>query len=228
VTTSDPPFPPISTALARRLAHALRSPVGVVDGVLAEIGASPSVASDPSVARFAALGRRSVRQLVDLAERLDWAGRVQRVAEEPAVVVQWPDVIRRCVEARCIERQERSRKQVDMSIDEAVGEGRTRREASERALAELLDNAVRLARTTVRVTADLEGELLRVRIGDDGPGLPNAGVDVFEPPQQPGPRVGFGLWLVERLAAALQGTVGVERTGDEGTVMALRIPIFAA
>lgn len=211
--------------MARRLAHALRTPVGVVDGVLAEIGASPSAASDPSVAKFAALGRRSVRQLVDLAERLDWAGRVQRVAEEPLVVVQWPDVIRRCVEVRCIERQERSRKPVDLRIGEGVGEGRARREASERALAELLDNAVRHARTAVRVTADVDGETLVLRVADDGSGLPAGGVDAFAPPQQAGPRVGFGLWLVERLATALQGSVGVERTGDEGTVMCLRLPL---
>jgi signal transduction histidine kinase len=228
VTTSDSSFPPISAIMARRLAHALRTPVGVVDGVLSEIGASPSAASDPSVARFAALGRRSVRQLVDLAERLDWAGRVQRVAEEPAIVVQWPELLRRCIEARCVERQERNRKQIDVSIDEAVGEGRTRRDASERALAELLDNAVRHARTTVRVAADVDGQFLRVRVADDGAGLPNGGADAFAPPQQQGPRVGFGLWLVERIAMALQGSVGVERTGDEGTVMVLRIPLVAA
>jgi len=211
--------------MARRLAHALRTPVGVIDGVLAEIGASPGVASDAGLARFAALGRRSVRQLVDMAERFDWAGRVQRDAEEPTVVVQWPDVIRRCVEVRCIERQERGRKHVDVRIADAVGEGRARREATERALAELLDNAVRHARTTVEVTADVEGEHLRVRIVDDGPGLPGGGVAPFAPPQQPGPRVGFGLWLVERIAATLHGSVGVERTGDEGTVMVLRIPV---
>jgi signal transduction histidine kinase len=210
--------------MARRLAHALRTPMGVIDGVLSEIGASPSAAADPSVARFAALGRRSVRQLVDLAERLDWAGRVQRVAEEPLAVVQWPDVIRRCVEVRCIERQERSRKSVDVSIAEAVGEGRARREAFERTLAELLDNAVRHARTGVKITADLDGEQLRVRVLDDGPGLPS---EPFAPPQQAGPRVGFGLWLVERLATAQHGSIGVERTGDEGTVMCLRIPLDA-
>lgn len=213
--------------MARRLAHALRTPVGVIDGVLAEIGASPGVADDPGLARFAALGRRSVRQLVELAERFDWAGRVQRASEEPSVALHWPDLIRRCVEVRCIERQERGRKQVDVDIAETVGNGRSRREASERALAELLDNAVRHARTTVRVTADVDGDLLRLRIADNGPGLPGGGLDPFAPPQQPGPRVGFGLWLVERLATSLHGTVGVDRTGDDGTVMCLRIPIDA-
>lgn len=224
MTTSDS-FLPISATMARRLAHALRTPVGVIDGVLAEVGASPSVASDPGVARFAALGRRSVRQLVDLADRLDWAGRAQRIEEEPMVVVRWPDVIRRCVEVRCIERIERGRKQVDVQVDDAVSDGWARREASERALAELLDNAARHARTTVQVTADVDGEQLRVRIADDGVGLPRAGIDAFAPPQQQGPRVGFGLWLVERLAAALHGSVGVERTGEDGTVMCLRIPL---
>jgi signal transduction histidine kinase len=205
--------------------------MSVVDGALAEIGTSPAAASDPTVARYAVLGRRSVRQLVELAERLDWAGRVQHMAQEPerpAAVVQWPELIRRCIEVRCVERQERNRKKVEVSIDEAVGEGRTRRDASEQALAELLDNAVRYARTTVRVAADVDGEFLRVRVGDDGPGLPDGGADVFSPPQKLGSRVGFGLWLVERIATGLQGSVGVERTGDQGTVMVLRIPVSAA
>lgn len=224
VTTSDSSFPPISTIMARRLAHVLRTPLGVVVGALSEIGGSPA-ASDPLVARFISLGSRSAWQLVDLAERIDWAGRVYGVAKESATVVQWPDLIRRCVEARCVERQERSRKQIDVSIDEAVGEGRTRREASERALAELLDNAVRHARTTVRVAADVDGEFLRVRVADDGPGLPDGGAGVFAPPNKLASRVGFGLWLVERIAAALQGSVSIERTGDKGTVMVLRIPL---
>lgn len=214
--------------MARRLAHALRTPLGVIDGVLAELGASTNVASDPSLARYAALGRRSVRQLVDLAERFDWAGRVQLPAEEPMAVLQWPDVIRRCVELRCVEMlQERSRKHVDVIIAEGVGEGRARRDASERALAELLDNAVRHARTTVRITTDIDGEELCVRIADDGPGLPNGGLDPFAPPRQLASRVGFGLWLVDRLAAMLHGSVGVERTGGDGTVMWLRIPVLA-
>jgi signal transduction histidine kinase len=214
--------------MARRLAHALRTPIGVIDGVLSEIAASPSVASDPSVLRFAALGRRSVRQLVELAERLDWAGRVQRVGEEPAVVVDWPDVIRRCVVARSSDQRERGKKQIDVDIAEHVGAGRARREGCERALVELLDNAIRHARTTVQVIADVDGEQLRVRVIDDGPGLPEGGHAPFAPPQQPGPRVGFGLWLVERLAAALQGSVSVERTGEQGTVMCLRVPLDSA
>jgi signal transduction histidine kinase len=225
VTTSDPPFPPISVALARRLAHALRTPIGVIDGVLSEISASPSVTSDPSVLRFAALGRRSVRQLVELAERLDWAGRFHRVGEEAAVVLDWPDVIRRCVVARSGDQRERGKKQIDVVIAEEVGAGRARREASERALIELLDNAIRNARTTVQVIADADGACLRLRVIDDGPGLPEGGAAAFAPPQQPGPRVGFGLWLAQNLATALHGSVSVERTGEQGTVMCLRLPL---
>jgi signal transduction histidine kinase len=225
VTNSDPPSPPISVALARRLAHALRTPLGVIDGVLSEISTSPGVASDPSTLRFATLGRRSVRQLVELAERLDWAGRFQRVGEEAAVEVDWPDLIRRCVVARSGDQRERGKKQIDVVIAEEVGAGRARREASERALIELLDNAIRYARTTVQVIADVDGACLRLRVVDDGPGLPNGGSAVFAPPQQPGPRVGFGLWLVESIAAALHGSISVERTGEQGTVMCLRLPL---
>lgn len=219
--------------MARRLAHALRSPLWVIGSSLDEIRASPDVASQARIVDCAALGRRSTRELEELANRFDWVGRVQSSAESRAkwedVVLEWPEVIRRCVEVRCVERRERSRKKlaVDVSIAETVGKGRVQHEACERALAELLDNAACHARAAIRVTADVDGEQLRVRIGDDGPGLPNGGVDAFAPPQTMGPRMGIGLWLVERIAAALQGSVGVEHTGEDGTVMCLRLPVFA-
>lgn len=224
MSKSDSSLPPISTIMARRLAHVMRTPLGVVLGSLTEVGTSP-IASDPALARFITLARSSAGQLVDLAERIDWAGRVEHVTEETPTIVEWPKLVRSCVESRCVERQGRSRKQVDVSIDEAVREGRAHGAAAERALAELLDNAVRHARTTVRVAADVDGEFLRVRVADDGPGLPDGGAGVFAPPNKLASRVGFGLWLVERIAAALQGSVSIERTGDKGTVMVLRIPL---
>jgi len=226
VTMSDPPLTPISTIMARRLAHAIRSTLAGAHGALAEIGQSPSVETNPSLAQYVAIARRSMSQLVDLADHLGWAGRVERVTEESLQVVEWPAMIRRCVEARCVERVTRGRKPVDVIIADEVGEGKARVDASERALAELLDNAVRFARTRIRVTADVDGQELRIRVIDDGPGLPDGGVDPFAPPQKAeGSRVGVGLWLVERLAAALHGSVAVERTDEKGTVMCLRLPL---
>lgn len=227
-SVTDPDVPaPLPVIMARRLAHALRTPVGVVDGVLAEIGSAPAITADPTLASFATLGRRSMRQLLEIAERLDWVARAERVAHEPTVTLSWPELLHRAVEEGTEGRRERERKRISLVTGEELGEGRAHREASERAIFELADNALRHARTVVEVIADVEDDMLRVRVADDGPGLPKGAAGAFAPPQEPGPRMGIGLWLVERLAHAMRGRVAVDRTGPSGTVMALHLPLQA-
>lgn len=225
---SDAPSPSLSAILARRLAHALRTPVGVADGVLSELGSSDIVTADPTLASFTVLGRRSLSQLLELARRLDWVARSERVATEAVMPVSWPEVLRRAALEHTQGRRERDRKRLTLVIADDVGEGRGHREPSERAVLELVDNALRHATTVIEVIADVEDQWLRVRVADDGPGLPEGGPGVFELPRGPGPRLGIGLWLVERLARAMQGSVNVDRTGPGGTVMCLRLPLTMA
>lgn len=213
--------------MARRLAHALRTPVGVVDGVLSELGRSDAIVTDPTLDSFATLGRRSLRQLLEVATRLDWVARSERVASEAVMALSWPEVLQRAVEDRTQGRRERERKRLTLVIADDVGQGRGHREPAERSVFELVDNALRHAATLVEVIADVDGPWLRVRVADDGPGLPHADATVFGPPQGSGPRLGIGLWLVDHLAKAMQGNVVVDRTGPGGTVMCLRVPLMA-
>lgn len=218
---------PLSEVMARRLAHALRTPVGVVDGVLGEIAGAPSVAADPTLVSFASLGRRSMRQILELAERLDWVGRMERIPHEPVVDLSWPEVMDRCVEQHTKGRRDRDKKRVSLVVADDLAGGRVHRDASERCVMELVDNALRHARTVMEVIADVDGDCLRVRVADDGPGLPSGGREPFAPPQEAGPRLGIGLWLVDQIARRLDGSVSVDRTGPGGTVMCLRLPLRA-
>jgi signal transduction histidine kinase len=83
-----------------------------------------------------------------------------------------------------------------------------------RALAPLLDNARRHARSSVTVTLDTTPGRARVTVRDDGPGLdPKLGEAAFEPgrrgERQPEGGAGLGLPLARRLARACGGDVSI-------------------
>jgi signal transduction histidine kinase len=83
-----------------------------------------------------------------------------------------------------------------------------------RALAPLLDNARRHARSSVTVTLDSPPGRARVTVRDDGPGLdPELGEAAFEPGRrgrgQPTGGAGLGLPLARRLARACGGEVSI-------------------
>ena len=83
-----------------------------------------------------------------------------------------------------------------------------------RALAPLLDNARRHARSSVTLTLDSTAGLARIIVRDDGPGVdPDLGEAAFEPGRrgvgQPDGGAGLGLPLARRLARACGGDVSI-------------------
>ena len=92
-------------------------------------------------------------------------------------------------------------------------------EVLERVLAPLLENAQRFAATSIAVTAEVTGQHVRLRVVDDGPGIPAGQQEaVFEP----GVRLstsdghhgaGLGLPLARRLATASGGRLDYEDGG---------------
>ncbi len=112
----------------------------------------------------------------------------------------------------------------------------------QRLMTALIDNALDHATSSVTVTVDAVGRDAEVRVADDGPGFP-AGMDdrVFDrfasarsasarnapsAPAAAAPRhYGLGLSLVAEVAARHGGTVGIERTGQAGAVVVVRIPL---
>jgi signal transduction histidine kinase len=70
-------------------------------------------------------------------------------------------------------------------------------------LSPFLDNAARHARSTVRITADVEGDAIVVHVLDDGPGFaPHETEWVFEPGNTGGDGHGLGLAVARRIAMA--------------------------
>jgi PAS domain S-box-containing protein len=100
----------------------------------------------------------------------------------------------------------------------------------DRAVAELLENAVRHAGTAVpeaRVTVEDDERWVRVRVVDRGPPIPDAERAILlgegrEDPLYHGS--GMGLWLVNRVVTHSSGAVGYDRTDAGGNAVELRLP----
>jgi two-component system sensor histidine kinase BaeS len=91
-------------------------------------------------------------------------------------------------------------------------------------VANLVENALKYARTTVDVDVARDGERLRLAVTDDGPGVPDdEAAHVFERLYTgrgaPGRAVGTGLGLaiVHELAVAMGGEAGITRARTDGT-----------
>lgn len=99
-----------------------------------------------------------------------------------------------------------------------------------RALAPLLDNARRHARSSVTITLDSAPGRARITVRDDGPGLdPKLGDAAFEPGRRgvgkPDGGAGLGRPLARRVARACGGEVSIG-AGPGGCFM-LELPAFA-
>jgi two-component system sensor histidine kinase BaeS len=104
-----------------------------------------------------------------------------------------------------------------------------------RALRNVMTNAAQHTPSgkVVRVAAAAAAGNVEIRVGDQGPGIPEADLPhVFErfyrsdPSRtgQPGTGAGIGLTIARELLASNGGSIAVERSGADGTVMAMRVP----
>ncbi|MFB6177679.1 MAG: ATP-binding protein [Halobaculum sp.] len=108
-------------------------------------------------------------------------------------------------------------------------------EAFRPALDNLIENAVEhhdRSDPTIRVTAEQAGESVRIRVIDDGPGIPESEVGtLFE---HDGPGTAKGLHVVETIVDGLDGTIRVENradlpesdpaAGERGTAFVIDLP----
>lgn len=104
-----------------------------------------------------------------------------------------------------------------------------------RGLHQVLTNLVRNAADAtgrtgcVRVTGVRDGERLRVRVEDDGPGMPPGVLQrIFEPfftTKPPGKGTGLGLPISARIVEKFGGTITVECPPSGGTSVAVSLPL---
>lgn len=108
----------------------------------------------------------------------------------------------------------------------------------ERVVANLLSNAVKFspAGGTIHVAVVADGDVIELRVGDDGPGIPPSDLErvwerfyrVQDSEHRDVPGTGLGLPIVKALVERrLGGTVRLESDGHRGTTAIVRIPRVA-
>jgi two-component system sensor histidine kinase KdpD len=124
---------------------------------------------------------------------------------------------------------------VDLHVAETLPRLRVDPGLLERALANLVANAVTWspAGGRVRVDASVVGDRVDIRVVDNGPGIPvDARPRVFEPFQRLGDRgndgVGLGLAVARGFITAMGGDLLVEDTPGGGTTMVVSFPAVGA
>lgn len=101
------------------------------------------------------------------------------------------------------------------------------------AVANLIENSREAGAFKVRIDigADVDREMVRIAVSDDGPGLPKTVRDrLFEPFNTHGkgePGCGLGLYLSRRLVEALDGDIQLEESGAAGARFAIALPMAA-
>ena len=97
----------------------------------------------------------------------------------------------------------------------------------ERVLANVIENAIRFSPTEpIRLTAELHGREVVVRVTDGGPGIPASDLDrVFEPfSRGRSGGSGLGLAIVRGFTEVNGGRVWVDPPGEGGTTIAISLP----
>ncbi len=107
-----------------------------------------------------------------------------------------------------------------------------------RGLHQVVTNVVRNAADAtgptgrVRVSAAQDGENLRVRVEDDGPGIPPTVLprifEPFFPAEAPGRGPGLGLPISARIVEKFGGSIAVECPPSGGTTVTVSLPLRAA
>ncbi|MFT7619030.1 MAG: two-component system sensor histidine kinase RegB [Planctomycetota bacterium] len=107
------------------------------------------------------------------------------------------------------------------------------RKALSRALRGLITNALDAGNADHEVEVEISrrGDIMQLVVTDKGPGMSlevsNRAFEPFFTTKSPGRGMGLGLYLSRSVVERLDGTIELIKTGREGTVMQVMIPLFS-
>ncbi len=205
--------------------HELRSPLSTISTAIDVSGRHPESTGDlvPVIARETARLRELVDDLLVLARTDDATDRPQRTE------VDLDDIVR--AEA------ERVRGEGALEVEVRAGPAKVRGSEAQlrRAVRNLVDNARGHARSRIRVSSAVRGDLAVVEVTDDGPGVGEADRErIFErfvrldaSRQRGHGGTGLGLPIVAGIAARHGGRARCADPGEPGARFVIELPVIA-
>jgi two-component system sensor histidine kinase KdpD len=214
----------VKTALLRSVSHDLRSPLTAI-AAAAEGLASPTLDAAARAELVEVITAES-RRLTRLVDNLLDLSRLQAGQLEPRVDWSNADELIEAV----VGSTPAPEGGFELAIDPNLPPFQTDAVQVERALANVLDNAVRYAgQEPVTVSADLIGNQIAIRIADRGPGIPRAELDrIFEPfhtGDQDSRGTGLGLAIARGFVEANGGRLQADSLPGQGSTFAIYLPV---
>jgi K+-sensing histidine kinase KdpD len=216
----------LKTALLRAVSHDLRSPLTAIRAA-AEALASRRIEDGDRRALAGAVSAEALR-LSSLVDKLLDLSRLEAGQARPHH--DWCSIDE--VVTTAIENLGERGDRVDAVLPHDLPFVRADAAQLERAVANLLDNAVRFSgRERVKVVAQALGSRIAVRVIDRGPGIPAADLErVFEPFYQRSDDrryegSGLGLAIAQGFVDVNGGQIRAESVPGQGTTFAIELPL---
>lgn len=219
-------------ALLSAVSHDLRTPLAAAKAAVSSLRSTDVTFSPEDTEELLATIEESTDQLSALVGNLLDSSRLAAGVVRPELRRTYlAEVIHRALYA--VDR--RSVDTPDVTVDLQQEWAYTDAGLLERALANLVDNAVRHGGDEVRVQARPDGTRCVIRVIDHGRGIaPEQRERVFTAFQQYGDRngsstgVGLGLSVAQGFVRAVGGSISVSGTPGGGTTMEVSLPMFAS
>lgn len=211
-------------------AHDLRGPLGTIRGFAGILKRETDPESRP--AGFIREIEQASVSMLHLVEQLLETARLEGGIEVSARPVDVTRAIETAV-AESLPMAERKRQRILVSAApvEVLADAALLVEV----LRNLIENALKFSppETTVRVTAEPAGEVVRLIVSDEGPGLSEADrAGLFEKfrklsarPTGGEPSSGLGLWIVRQLVELQNGRVFAENNPERGSSFVIELPL---
>ena len=220
----------LKTALLRSVSHDLRTPLTAI--LTATAALDPERADPEQLAEIRSVVLESATRLAGLVEKLLDLSRLQAGASDGHVGEYSLDE----VIGEAVEHVGAGAGLVRLTLDDDLPPLEGDAGQLERAFANLLENAVRYSEgKPVSVRARVVGGRVRVRIVDQGPGIPASELErIFLPfyraPGQAGDHqgAGLGLAIAKGFIEVNGGRIDVESLPGQGTSFIIEFPLAAA
>jgi two-component system, OmpR family, sensor histidine kinase KdpD len=215
------------TALLAAVSHDLRTPLAAAKASVGTLRDEELDVSAEDRAELLEAADESLDKLTRLVENLLDLSRLQAGAVKPRLeAIAADEIVPRAVDDVPGAADRVTVEPAQPGMPPALADG----PLLERAVANLVGNAIKHTDSPVTVTLSALGEQVEIRVIDRGPGIAPADRDlVFLPFQRLGDRdntsgVGLGLALARGLAEVMSGTLNPEDTPGGGLTMVLALP----